>query len=181
MPVKTGHVVTSQSTCRWLMLAYRCSIPAFIQFTHWSHHKSRVAKPIIVGEEGKKAEQTARGRMLPCARAEDRGDRKSCWCFKAGVYKVASSVSWRNQRGKTYGKTQCVCACVYELVCTEDFELGWTYSPVDMSEESTHSSKSQGTERETSTSTDFRALDLNAFLLTHLYTQANLTYRTAQS
>lgn len=53
------------------------------------------------------------------------------------------------------------------------------FSPVDQrSEEITHSSQSGS---EVSTSTGLRALDLNAFLLTHLYTKANLAYRRAQS
>lgn len=63
MPIKKGHVVMSQSTCRLLMLVCRCSIPAFLWLKATYHIVKRsnkvitVAKPTTVREERKQSRQ----------------------------------------------------------------------------------------------------------------------------
>lgn len=132
------------------MLAYRCSIPAFIQFTHLSHHRSRVAKPIIAEVGGGGGEQSRQQGAGSCLEQEQKTEvtERAAAVSRQGCkrWRAASAGEIRGVRPTVRRASVSVHVCV--LVCTEDIKSSWTYSPVNKSEDTTHSSNSQGTERD---------------------------------
>lgn len=177
----------SQSTCKADagLYAFNPSIP--LVRSHSSHSKD-VRKSDICVERGggvkkKQSRQGGNGEQKIVVFSESirHSWQESCWYFKAGSVKrgraeSAGGVRGGGANGRIVEERECVSTGNWE-----SFKLNLQSNHQTSEAGILYTARIVKAQREIGTSTDFRALDLNAFLLTRLYTKANLTYRTAQS